>query len=100
MNDQKKRNKFKRFADTFFDSCIETWKKTKTGIAPESWTWNPKDNQLEIKLMDLFENTLETSEAVKKLRTVDKTEKTTSKRDVTRTFKIDNSYYDLRPGTF
>jgi mannosyl-oligosaccharide alpha-1,2-mannosidase len=97
MGDEHKKRKFKRFADTFFDSCIETWKKTATGIAPESWDWNPQDDQLESKLIDLFENSLETSEIVKKMGTVDKT---AAKRDEARTFRVGNSIYDLRPGMY
>lgn len=90
--DQAKKQKFKKFADIFFTSCIETWKKTKTDIAPESWSWTPQNNQLETKLNRLFENTLN----VKKAETTKKKEK---KRALDRTFKIGNAIYDLRPET-
>ncbi|EPB86576.1 hypothetical protein HMPREF1544_06650 [Mucor circinelloides 1006PhL] len=91
--DHAKQQKYKKFADTFFTSCIETWKKTKTDVAPESWSWTPQDNTLEIKLNKLFENTLN----VKKASAA--TSKKDRKRAVERTFKIENAIYDLRPET-
>lgn len=99
MNDEQKRTKFKNFADTFFISCIETWANTATGIAPETWGWNPQDNQLETKLVDLSKNTLKQSETANKTSTANNTEKNAAqKRADSRTFQIGNSFYDLRPG--
>ncbi|KAI8647364.1 glycoside hydrolase [Parasitella parasitica] len=93
MQDQVTQQKFKNFADTFFDSCIETWSKTKTGVAPESWSWTPQNDQLETKLNKLFKDALD----VKKADTAVKTKK--GKRAATRTFKVENAIYDLRPET-
>lgn len=86
-----KKTKFRRFADTFFDSCIETWVKTATGIAPESWSWNPQNDVLEKKLNRVFENKLTVSEAVKKMKSI--------KKRAVKTFNVNNAIYDLRPGT-
>lgn len=94
MNDEK-RGKFKRFADEFFSSCIETWLKTETGIAPESWSWNPQNDELEKKLNKVFDNTLTTSEAVKKMNS---NRSKNAKRRALQSFSISNGIYDLRPG--
>jgi mannosyl-oligosaccharide alpha-1,2-mannosidase len=97
IEDEDKRSKFRKFADTFLKSCIETWKNTETGIAPESWSWTPQNNQLETKLNQLFDNTLKTSNAVNKI--AKKTKVTaTEKRHLVRTFSVSDAIYDLRPG--
>lgn len=83
MVDGEKKNQYKAFADTFFDSCIETWKKTETGIAPESWNWIPQNNALGKKLNALFENKLKLPKM---------------KREITRSFSVSDRIYDLRPG--
>ncbi|KAI8076466.1 glycoside hydrolase [Gilbertella persicaria] len=73
------KRQFRQFADTFLTSCIETWKKSKTGIAPESWKFTPKDDRLQLKLDKLFQSNK-------------------SKRDIA-SFQVENSIYDLRPET-
>lgn len=90
VQDAEKKAKYKTFADTFFKSCIETWKKTETKIAPESWNWTPQNNELGKKLNALFENTL-------KLPKIQRP-KTAEKREIARSFYISNAMYDLRPG--
>lgn len=87
-----KQQKYKTFADTFFTSCIETWEKTNTDIAPETWSWTPQDNKLGTRLNNLFGNTL-------KVEVASTTSKNERKRAVERTFKIGNAIYDLRPET-
>ncbi|KAG2204758.1 hypothetical protein INT46_006151 [Mucor plumbeus] len=89
--DSAKKQKFKNFADTFFTSCIETWEKSATYIAPESWSWTPQSNQLETKLTKLSNTSND-----KKTKTTKKKEK---KRALTRTFTLGNAMYDLRPET-
>ncbi|KAI7894077.1 glycoside hydrolase [Mucor mucedo] len=84
MADGEKKNQYKAFADTFFESCIETWKKTETGIAPESWNWIPQNNELGKKLNALFENKLKLPKM---------------KREIARSFSMGNHIYDLRPET-
>ncbi|PHZ07703.1 seven-hairpin glycosidase [Rhizopus microsporus ATCC 52813] len=85
-----KKRKYRKFADTFLKSCVETWLKTKTGISPESWRWTPKDKSLETKLNTLFDNTLKSAHP-------DESQK--FKHDSQRPFTIDNAIYDLRPET-
>ncbi|KAI8973528.1 glycoside hydrolase [Mycotypha africana] len=88
IEEDNKRKKFKNFADTFLKSCIETWSGTATGIAPESWSWNPKDNCLETKLNNLFQKKLQNQQKTMKRDTADHP-----------SFDIDNAIYDLRPET-
>lgn len=71
--------------------------KTKTNIAPESWSWTPQNTQLETKLNKLFENRLNVNKAA---------QRTSAKRNAagdndmsSRTFRIENAIYDLRPET-
>lgn len=97
MEDGTRKNKFKSFADTFFKSCIETWEKTKTTIAPESWTWSPQNNELEKKLNKLFENTLKPSNEVQKMAKSSRSKSVMEKR-YARAFNVQNAIYDLRPG--
>lgn len=92
MDDENKKSQFKSFAKTFLTSCVETWEKTKTTIAPESWSWTPKDNELGTKLNQLFDNTLK---GTKKRRSRNKK---AAKRSVERTFSVSDAIYDLRPG--
>ncbi|KAI8136751.1 glycoside hydrolase [Fennellomyces sp. T-0311] len=39
ITDPQKREKYRQFADDFMNSCLNVWKMTETGLAPESWTW-------------------------------------------------------------
>lgn len=82
IEDEPKRRNFRKFADTFLKSCVETWKDTSTTIAPESWSWTPQNNDLQTKLDRLNEG-----KSVRK-----------EKRASNRPFRVDNSIYDLRPG--
>jgi mannosyl-oligosaccharide alpha-1,2-mannosidase len=90
MDDENKKSQFKQFANTFLTSCIETWKKTNTTIAPESWSWTPENNELETKLNQLFDNNLNGGSSKKKNKK--------DKRAAARTFSVTDSIYDLRPG--
>ncbi|KAI9486361.1 MAG: glycoside hydrolase [Benjaminiella poitrasii] len=90
VQDEAKKKQYRAFADTFFTSCMETWQKTNTGIAPESWSWNPRDATGLTKVLNtLFENKLKTKIP----------KQTNQKRADERTFKIENAIYDLRPET-
>lgn len=82
IEDESKKRKFRKFADTFLKSCIETWKDTSTTIAPESWSWTPQNNDLQTKLDRLNKDKSNRKE----------------KRANNRPFRVDNSIYDLRPG--
>ncbi|KAI7907019.1 glycoside hydrolase [Cokeromyces recurvatus] len=88
ISDQVKRNQYRNFADIFFKSCIEIWQKTNTGIAPESWTWHPRENTIERTLNNLLGGNF---------KFYTKQEK--QKRAVGRTFEITSAFYDLRPET-
>lgn len=90
VEDAKKKLQYKSFANVFFKSCIETWEKTETKIAPEIWSWIPLNNNLKKKLEALL--LLENKSPVKKIQ--NKVEK----RRNMRSFSIDNPIYDLRPG--
>ncbi|GAA5801368.1 hypothetical protein HPULCUR_006814 [Helicostylum pulchrum] len=96
ITDEAKRTKYRKFADTFYDSCIEAWVKTETSIAPETWNWIPQDDALETKLNGLFENSLKSSKTPKKSH--QKRVGASNKKTVNRSFYVGNSIYDLRPG--
>lgn len=96
ITDEAKRTKYRKFADTFYDSCIEAWVKTETSIAPETWNWVPQDDSLEKKLNGLFENSLKSSNIPKKSH--QKRSGASSTKTINRSFYVGNSIYDLRPG--
>ncbi|GAA5811297.1 hypothetical protein MFLAVUS_004730 [Mucor flavus] len=98
ITDEAKRTKYRKFADTFYDSCIEAWVKTETSIAPETWNWVPQDDSLEKKLNGLFENSLKSSNIPKKSH--QKRSGASSTKTINRSFYVGNSIYDLRPETF
>ncbi|KAI8378102.1 glycoside hydrolase [Choanephora cucurbitarum] len=77
--DPLKKNKYMKFASTFLRSCVEVWRDTKTGIAPEAWSFNPIDNRVQDKLTKLINSK--------------------HKQKRAKTFSIINSIYDLRPET-
>ncbi|KAI8388763.1 glycoside hydrolase [Radiomyces spectabilis] len=68
-------DRYRQFADTFMASCHETWASTTTGIAPESWQWNPLPNTTDTK------KTRKNAKASK------------------RAFTASDAIYDLRPET-
>jgi mannosyl-oligosaccharide alpha-1,2-mannosidase len=98
ITDENIKAQFRRFADTFMDSCIETWDGTQTGIAPESWSWTPLNTKQEDKFRAAVQAsssaTSSKSETPKKLK---KKEKRRIQNGES-TFTITNSIYDLRPG--
>jgi mannosyl-oligosaccharide alpha-1,2-mannosidase len=87
VSKRSKKREYLKLADVFFKSCIETWIKTTTGIAPESWTWTPANDALETRLSQVFNNTLSRAKV-----NIEETEQTQ------RAFTISNPLYDLRPG--
>ncbi|KAI9275413.1 glycoside hydrolase [Sporodiniella umbellata] len=87
LESENKKNQFYKFATTFLNSCLETWKRTDTGIAPESWTWTPKDDTLERRLGQAYNTKFSRSKA------------RPAGDNGSRTFKVDAAYYDLRPET-
>lgn len=36
------------FAKELMDSCYETWIKTPTGLAPETWSWIDKQQNIKV----------------------------------------------------
>ncbi|KAG0750042.1 hypothetical protein G6F57_007316 [Rhizopus arrhizus] len=91
IEDEDKREKYIKFADIFFKSCMETWLKTSTGIAPESWVWTPEDDSLQEKLNQLLDEDLKIAKVA--------SQKTKSNEAIAKSFTIDNAMYDLRPET-
>lgn len=90
IEDEDKREQYIKFADVFLKSCMETWLKTSTGIAPESWVWTPEDDSLQEKLNQLLDKDLKIAKVA--------SQKTKSNEAIAKSFTIDNAMYDLRPG--
>ncbi|KAG1298457.1 hypothetical protein G6F66_001703 [Rhizopus arrhizus] len=88
VSNRSKKREYLKLADVFFKSCIETWIKTTTGIAPESWTWTPANDALETRLSQVFNNTLSRAKV-----NIEETQQ------AQRAFTISNPLYDLRPET-
>ncbi|ORZ02973.1 glycoside hydrolase [Syncephalastrum racemosum] len=88
-------SKVRNFADVFMKSCMVAWDDTATGIAPEVWSWTPKEaatkgplGSIIGGLKDWFGENKGSS-----------TKKRSMKKRNTGPFKIENGLYDLRPET-
>lgn len=99
VEDEAKKIQYRKFADTFYESCIEAWVKTETSIASESWSWVPQNDALEKKLIKLFEPNLKPSKKTK-AKTSPEKRATEKKKTLNRSFNVDYSIYDLRPGIY
>ncbi|KAI9362749.1 glycoside hydrolase [Pilaira anomala] len=85
VEDEDKKIKYRKFADTFYESCIEAWVKTETSIASESWSWVPQNDALEKKLIKLFEPNLKPSKQAK-AKTSPEKRATEKKKTLNRSF--------------
>ena len=106
-----------KFAQTFMDSCLETWFQTETGLAPEIWSWNPKTlvsqrnakdgenstNDIWSKITDVVGGKLKKrnrrGNETQKKRAVAADNGDFNSKQSQRPFKIASSVYGLRPGT-
>ncbi|KAI7847141.1 glycoside hydrolase [Circinella umbellata] len=77
-----------KFAQTFMNSCLETWFQTETGLAPEIWSWNPKTLATQKNTKDEPNGTVSDP---------DNSEYNAEKSK--RPFTIRSSVYGLRPET-
>ncbi|KAI8881506.1 glycoside hydrolase family 47 protein [Backusella circina FSU 941] len=102
IEDETIKAQFRRFADTFMDSCIETWNSTQTGIAPESWSWTPLNTKQEDKFRAAVQASSSTTTTTSSKSATPKKSAKKEKRRIQKdepTFTITNSIYDLRPET-